>query len=407
MPAYAYLRKSSIQGSTDQSAETQERQVRLLAERFGDNHGSLVVLSDMDVSGQGKYTAKRKGYQALVEAVQTGTASSVYSYSLSRLGRSVAELSRFFALCEEHRVPVRLVADSIDTATASGRLSMNVLASVAQFEAEVASERLRARIALKREKGEALGAPRFGQKAGEDAPAVLDAFARAGSYRGAARILNEKGIQTRQGGPWGASSVSAIVRKADPSIRAPKRGVRVRGSFILSRLLICGTCRTPLTGTRQVDRRTEGHPIVRVVYECHRGHDLPHPKRSVHESVILPAIRAEAEHLVTPGAYETSTGDEREQRRLEAKRQRVIDNFEDGITSKAERDAKLLAIGEEFMALDQRRVLVQIPPIADIDWDDPMRANTLLRALFASVLLDPETYRPVEFAWTVPEWRAP
>lgn len=92
-----------------------------------------------------------------MDAIEAGHAQAIYSYSLSRLGRSVAELSRLFDLCASRKVPIRLVANSVDTATASGRLLANVLASVAQLEAEVAGERLKAMYETKRARAREAG----------------------------------------------------------------------------------------------------------------------------------------------------------------------------------------------------------------------------------------------------------
>src|SRR5664280_1178112 len=116
MQPYAYMRKSSVRDpDKDTSPETQEREVRGLATRHGDEIEPSAMLADWDISGRGKFTAKRLGYLDLIEAVRSGKCSAVYSYSLSRLGRSVKELAGFFDLCQEHHVPVRLVADSVDT----------------------------------------------------------------------------------------------------------------------------------------------------------------------------------------------------------------------------------------------------------------------------------------------------
>src|SRR4051812_49356366 len=112
MAAYGYMRLSSMRGDgSEVSPETQEREVRSLAARHGDDE--IEWLSDWDVSGRASKTAKRVGYLKLVEAIEAGGVSAVYSYSLSRLGRSVAELARFFDLCSEHKVPIRLVADAV------------------------------------------------------------------------------------------------------------------------------------------------------------------------------------------------------------------------------------------------------------------------------------------------------
>ena len=95
MPPYGYLRESRVVDlATNLAPETQEREVQALAARFGDNGGSLVLLADWDISGAGKHTKKRPGYQELVKVVEDGRCTAVYSHSLSRLGRSVKELQQ-------------------------------------------------------------------------------------------------------------------------------------------------------------------------------------------------------------------------------------------------------------------------------------------------------------------------
>ena len=87
MPAYAYLRKSSVHDPRREvSHEVQEAAVREMAARHGDNGGTLVILSDWDKSGR-LGADRRPGYRALLEAIDSGTATAVYSYSLSRLAR--------------------------------------------------------------------------------------------------------------------------------------------------------------------------------------------------------------------------------------------------------------------------------------------------------------------------------
>ena len=182
MTAYAYLRKSVIHDplSPGTSPVFQEDAVRRLAARHDDDDG-LVILSDWDKSGR-LGADKRPGYRALIDAIESGAATSVYSYSLSRLARSVAELSRLMARCSERGIPVRLEADSIDTSTASGMLTAHVLAAVAQFEADVASERVRAANASKLARGERIGSARFyGENAGDDPAAVRPHSARPGA----------------------------------------------------------------------------------------------------------------------------------------------------------------------------------------------------------------------------------
>lgn len=401
MTAYGYLRKSSIRdATTDHSAETQEREVRTLAARHGHDNGSLVILSDMDISGQGKYTKRRIGYLTLCEAVKSGQATAVYSYSLSRLARSVAELNRFFELCAEQRVPVRLVADAVDTATASGRLTMNVLASVAQFEAEVASERVKATNAARVARGESIGgAPAFGEMDGEDVAAILEAFHRTGSFRAAAVALNAAGLKPRRSrsGIWWPSSVAGIVRRAEPGIRSGGRGVKHGYDFALARLLVCGACGTRLSGYMDRSRsRTETR------YICAQSSVVPHARRSISGHLILPAIRDEVAHLVTPRQVR-SAQDASQRAKLEERRTRILDMFESGNIDRGEKERRLAAMTDAIALLDERQVVQAVP---SIDWDwSPRELNHVLRALFERIELDPATFQPIGFTWRVPEWR--
>jgi DNA invertase Pin-like site-specific DNA recombinase len=402
MTAYAYLRKSVVHDldSPGASPALQEEAVRRLAAIHGDA-GDLIVLSDWDKSGR-LGANKRPGYRALLEAIGSGNATAVYSYSLSRLARSVSELSRLMADCSARGIPVRLDADRIDTSTASGMLTAHVLAAVAQFEADVASERVRAANAVKRANGQRVGSVRFyGDDDSDDAEAVIAAFREVGSYSGAARILNHRGItprNSRRG--WWPSSVKVVVDRLDPSAAAPRRsqGVRAGGSdFILARLLRCPTCGTQLTGTRDREGR-------RVRYSCRLGSVRPHARVSVSEHLIVPAVRSEVARLRTPDQVGAVADDMHKRPALEARRVRVLDMYEGGDIDKPEKDKRLAAIAEELTKLDSRRLVMAVP---SIDWSWPPRQmNAVLRALFDIIALDPKTFQPIGFTWTVPEWRS-
>jgi DNA invertase Pin-like site-specific DNA recombinase len=403
MPAYAYLRKSVMHDLDNPGASPafQEEAVRRLAATHGDADG-LVILSDWDKSGR-LGADKRPGYRALLEAIEGGQATAVYSYSLSRLARSVPELSRLMADCAKRGIPVRLDADRIDTSTASGMLTAHVLAAVAQFEADVASERVRAAIAVKVAKGERIGTvPFYGDDEADDVAAVLAAFREAGSYSGAARLLNERGVKPRNGKRgWWPSSVNVVINRLEPSatVLGRSRGVRAGGSdFILARLLRCPTCGTQLTGTRDRDGR-------RVRYSCRLGSVRPHPRVSVTEHLILPAIRAEVARLRAPEAVQAVRDDARQRPALEARRARILDMYESGDIDKPEKDRRLSEVAEGLARLDSRRTMMAVPKV---DWTwEPKKLNAVLRALFERIELDASTFQPkaTGFVWTVPEWR--
>lgn len=405
MTAYAYLRKSSVHAlARETSYEMQEAAVREMAARHGDDNGALVLLSDWDKSGR-LGADKRPGYAALLEAIDSGRATALYSYSLSRLARSVPELSRLVARCVERGIPVRLYADHVDTSTASGRLLTHVLASVAEFEADVTSERIRAANAAKLARGESLSTVhKFGDRDGEDAAAVLAAFREADSFSGAAKLLNERGIKPRTSTRgWWPSAVSVVVHRLDRRVIVgrSRRGASAGGSaFILAGLLHCPTCGTRLTGTRDRDGR-------RVRYSCRLGTARPHPRISVTEHLILPAVRAEVARQRDIDPTETASADGGRRADLGDRRARILDMFEAGHIDRADRERRLNVVRDDLERLDARQVVREVPRIEwEQDVQRPRELNAVLRALFSDVRLDPETFQPVAFTWLVPEWRS-
>ena len=116
------------------------------------------------------------------------------------------------------------MADSIDTRTAAGRLVLNVLMSVAQWERETIGERTKDALQFKIKKGERCGKVRFGYNLGGDgkmlvpnaveqeAIRLMSQLRTAGkSYPGIAAELNVRGVQTKEGKPWQPMTVRNIL----------------------------------------------------------------------------------------------------------------------------------------------------------------------------------------------------
>jgi DNA invertase Pin-like site-specific DNA recombinase len=394
------------------SPEVQREAVRRLAARHGDELLDEHILDDLDRSGR-LGPDKRPGYAKLLRAIDSGACSAVYSYSLSRLGRSLPELSRLIKVCGERGIPVRLEVDQLDTSTASGRLLANILASIADFEADLAAERALATYEYKREHGIPVRTVRlYGEvrqiKSGpdegalrgedEDLEAVVAAWREAGSYSGAARLLNERGVKPRNSARgWWPSAVGVIIGRVDKDAvpRGSTRGAKAGPSdFILARLLRCPTCGTMLTGTRDRGGR-------RVRYSCRLGSVRPHPRVSVTEHLILPAIQAKVASFRRPTDPVAESVDEERRRSLEAQRRTVI---EYGLAELLPADETRRRVAELEKELEHLEVAVELAEVPPIDWTwAPADLNRILRDLFEDIDLDPVTFQPVAFRSRIPD----
>lgn len=112
-----------------------------------------------------KPASKRPALQRLLNDVRAGKGDMVAFTKLDRWFRSVGQYYQVQDVLEANHVSWRAIHEDYETATASGRLKVNIMLSVAQDEADRTSERIKAINAMKREKGEVLcGSTPFGYK---------------------------------------------------------------------------------------------------------------------------------------------------------------------------------------------------------------------------------------------------
>ena len=124
-----------------------------------------------DVTSGSRTAIERPGMKKLLEYAEAG--DTVVVWRVDRLGRSLLDVLNTVNLLRERDVGVRSIADGIDPATTNGRLMLNMLATLAEYERELIVERVNAAIAQEaRAKG----------RTAEDA-ARLVGWSRATLYR--------------------------------------------------------------------------------------------------------------------------------------------------------------------------------------------------------------------------------
>ena len=85
---------------------------------------------------------------------------SILVFKLDRAFRSVKHMYEAFQVMEVNDIAFVSATDNLDTSTASGRLLVNILGTLAQFESELISERVQAGLARAKAQGKQIGRPR-------------------------------------------------------------------------------------------------------------------------------------------------------------------------------------------------------------------------------------------------------
>ena len=215
-----YCRVSSDkQVDVGMSLEVQEFQIRKYAELYEIRLGEIIV-----DAGESARSLKRPGMQRIIELMDSGLCSGVLVVKLDRLTRSVKDLCHLLERYFSKDKVLISVQEKIDTNSAMGRMVMNVVMSISQWEREATSERTRAVLQHKKAKGERVGNIAFGYKLALDG-VHLEEHLREQEIlevvtlmRKSGMTLNEiskdvrlRGYQSRNGKPFGISSIHAML----------------------------------------------------------------------------------------------------------------------------------------------------------------------------------------------------
>lgn len=218
--AVAYVRVST-EKQADAGHSLEAQQAKLSA------YASLYELELVEVvvdAGASAKTLNRPGLQRALAMLKSGAASALVVVKLDRLTRSVRDLGELVeGFFSERGAALLSVSEQIDTRSAAGRLVLNVLASVSQWEREAIGERTAAVMRHKAEQGEYTGGQvPYGYRLVEGAlveveaeQAVLSAAReakRAGlTLRAIARELEARGLLSRTGRPFAPTQVARML----------------------------------------------------------------------------------------------------------------------------------------------------------------------------------------------------
>lgn len=120
--------------------------------------------NDAGLSARKKYI-KRPEMVRLLDDIRAGKIDMVVFTKLDRWFRNLPEYYKVQEILEDNHVTWNAIHEDYETETASGRLKVNIMLAVNQDEADRDSERIRAVMQRKREKGELLsGSVPYGYK---------------------------------------------------------------------------------------------------------------------------------------------------------------------------------------------------------------------------------------------------
>lgn len=206
-----YTRKSSEEGLEQAFNSLDAQREACAAFILSQKHeGWMVLPTQYDDGGFSGGTLERPALQRLLADVADGKVDVVVVYKIDRLTRSLFDFAKIVEAFDARGVSFVSITQQFNTTTSMGRLTLNVLLSFAQFEREVAGERIRDKIAASKRKGMWMGGlPSLGYDVqnrklvvnDEEAPTVLHIFRRYVELRSVRALkveLDAAGIRSKR-----------------------------------------------------------------------------------------------------------------------------------------------------------------------------------------------------------------
>ena len=153
-----YTRKSSEEGLEQSFNSLQAQREACEAYVASQRHeGWHAIPKQYDDGGFSGGNMSRPALKQLLEDIAAGLIETIVVYKVDRLTRSLTDFAKMVEAFDEKGVSFVSVTQQFNTTTSMGRLTLNVLLSFAQFEREVAGERIRDKIAASKKKGMWIG----------------------------------------------------------------------------------------------------------------------------------------------------------------------------------------------------------------------------------------------------------
>jgi site-specific DNA recombinase len=220
--------------STDEQAREGVSLANQLAKcRLQAQLDDMEIVAEIEDAGKSAKNLNREGIQKILHMVKHKECDAIVILKLDRFTRNITDLNEIVNLLNKYGVSLVSVQDHLDTLSASGRMVMNLLATISQWERETIAERTSTALQFKKsEMKRYCGVTPYGYMDVDgslaEVPVEQNALAMMRTMRneGApfhviASKLNELGIKPRKGAQWHFSSVRYIlIRTSNQSLAA-------------------------------------------------------------------------------------------------------------------------------------------------------------------------------------------
>jgi len=173
---------------------------------------------------------KRPGLESLLKDFNNEKADSLIISKLDRLTRNINDLQKLLKTYFKDNLTLHSVEEHIDTDSATGKMILNIMMSISEWEVDIISERTKSALKAKQQRGGRTGSIPYGSDLAPDGKIllknkkeqkVIKTMQRLRAlnlgYYSIANTLNADGLTTKRGKLWNQSNVSKVLKRNEKS----------------------------------------------------------------------------------------------------------------------------------------------------------------------------------------------
>lgn len=218
--AIGYIRVST-ERQAQEGVSLEAQQARI--EQWCQANGYELVKVEVDAGISGKSMETRMGLQAALAGLKNMV---LVSYSLSRLARSTKDALEIAERVSKKRASLVSLSEQLDGTTAAGRMMMQMMMVLAEFERNLIAERTSTALQHKKRSGqkytnqtpygfEAIEGRLVEVKAEADVVAEIQAERAAGkTLQAICNSLNDRAIPTKTGKLWQPATIHLLLKRS-------------------------------------------------------------------------------------------------------------------------------------------------------------------------------------------------
>ncbi|MDC2863820.1 recombinase family protein [Bacillus sp. BP-3] len=391
-------RRVSTDMQVEEGISLDMQKVRL--EQYAQSQG-WVVVEDYCDEGYSAKNIDRPAFQRMIKDMKKNKFDIILVYRLDRFTRSVLDLHSLLEKMDKCNVKFKSSTEVFDTTTATGRMFITLVATLAQWERETTAERVRDSMQKKAELGLRNGSKSpmgYDQNKGklyinkeetEVVKYIFEAYKTKGIIS-IVKALNSRGIKTKQGkifnydavryiinNPiyigkirWGEDVLTDIAQDDFETIidkdtwytvqqiqNSRKVGkVRLQNYFVFSNVLRCDRCGKYFLGHKQ--ERARGRIVMS--YRCSSRHhkgmcDMPQISEDILENIFLDILNGVIVDLDTSIEPPIELSNLKEQlNKIQDKKSRLKYLFIEGDIPQLEYKRDMLVLTQEENVIHQQ-----------------------------------------------------